>query len=174
MALYGSSVEYGLHCLLFLVDNAGDTPASSVDLAELQGVSPSFVAKLFTQLKRAGLVSASEGARGGYQLARRAEDITVLDVVNALEGNKPLFQCKEIRRNCTLFNGSAPAWATKGLCSIHAVMREAENQMRLTLASHTLADLSHRVASKAPKSFGRSVATWFANRPASKTNRQSP
>ena len=99
MALYGSSVEYGLHCLLYLVDSSADAKASSVDLAELQGISPSYVAKLFTELKSAGIVTAAEGARGGYQLARPAEDITVLDVVDALEGDNPLFQCKEITKN---------------------------------------------------------------------------
>lgn len=95
MALYGSSVEYGLHCLLFLIDPPGETKFSSADLAEFQGISPSYVAKLFTQLKTAGLVIAAEGAQGGYRLARRAKDISVLDVVEALEGDSPLFQCKD-------------------------------------------------------------------------------
>jgi Rrf2 family protein len=79
VALYGSSIEYGLHCLLYLVDASGEAKASSVDLAEFQGLSPSYVAKLFTQLKNAGLVAATEGSRGGYQLARAASDISVFD-----------------------------------------------------------------------------------------------
>lgn len=85
--------------------------ASSQDLAEFQGVSSAYVAKLFTTLKCAGLVVALEGAGGGYRLARAAADISVLDVVQALEGNKPLFQCKEIRGNCAVFGGEPPAWA---------------------------------------------------------------
>ena len=173
MALYGSSVEYGLHCLLYLVDSSADAKASSVDLAELQGISPSYVAKLFTELKSAGIVTAAEGARGGYQLARPAEDITVLDVVDALEGDNPLFQCKEIRSKCALFGDSPPGWATKGLCSIHAVMREAEVQMKQSLARHTLASLSLRVARKAPKTFPIDVAGWFEGRKAAKSRRQS-
>jgi len=173
MALYSSSVEYGLHCLLFLVDSSGAARASSLDLAEFQGISPSFVAKLFGRLKAAGLVTAIEGAHGGYQLARRAEDITVLDVVDALEGDKPLFQCKEIRRNCALFADSAPSWATKGLCSIHAVMREAESLMKQSLANHTLADLSERVQRKAPKTFSIDANAWFADRKTAKSRRKS-
>lgn len=173
MALYSASVEYGLHCLLYLVDSSGTSRASSLDLAELQGISPSYVAKLFTHLKNAGLVTAIEGAHGGYQLSRPAEAITVLDVVEALEGDKPLFQCKEIRRNCALFGGSPPDWATKGLCGIHAVMLDAESQMKRRLASHTLAELARRVEQKAPKTFAIEVNTWLERRKASKSRRQS-
>lgn len=159
MALYSTSVEYGLHCLLPLC--APDVHASSQELAEFQGISPAYLAKLFAALKRAGLVEALEGAGGGYRLARPAQDISVLDVIQALEGDKPLFQCNEIRSQCAVFGGQPPAWAHKGLCSIHAVMLEAENQMRKVLASHSLADIAARLAGKAPKAFPREVTAWF-------------
>jgi Rrf2 family protein len=166
MALYSASVEYGLHCLLHLV--GADDKASSLDLAEVQGVSPSYVAKIFSQLKAAGIVVASEGAQGGYQLARAAHDISVLDVVEALEGHKPLFQCNEVRRQCALFDGAPPAWAITGPCSIHAVMLEAEKKMKQVLASHTLADLSQRVAAKAPQKFIHHANAWFVERKSSR------
>jgi len=164
VALYASSVEQALHCLLFLVDMTPERTFSSIDLAELQGLSPSYVAKLFTQLKNAGLVIAVEGAGGGYQLARSAKDITVLDVVDGLEGGKPLFRCRDIRRNCALFRGSPPSWATRGLCSIHAVMLEAEQRMRQTLKEHSLADLAQGVRRKAPQAYMAEVTTWFKSR----------
>jgi Rrf2 family protein len=166
MALYSTSVEYGLHCLLLLVGAEGK--ASSFDLDEFQGVSSSYVAKLFTQLKAAGLVIASEGAQGGYQLARDAHEITVLDVVEALEGHKPLFQCNEVRRQCALFDGEPPTWAVKGPCSIHAVMLEAEKKMKQVLAMHTLADLNQRVAAKAPQKFIHHANAWFVERKSSR------
>lgn len=171
MALYSSSVEYGLHCLLYLAEPSRTLKASSLDLAELQGISPSYVAKLFTQLKNAGLVTAVEGVQGGYRLARRPEDITVLNVVEALEGHKPLFQCKEIRRNCVLFRDAPPRWATKGLCGIHATMLEAETQMKRSLASRTLADLAQGIAKKMPKAFSLETNAWFEDRRASKARR---
>src|ERR1700754_5202046 len=139
MAHLGSSVEYGLHCLLWLVDPMAG-PASSRDLAELQGVSPSFIAKIFPRLEKAGIVKASEGVRGGYRLGRPASDITVLDVVDAIEGQKPLFDCKEIRGLCTLYGDKRPA--TGGICAIHAVMLRAEQSMRDELARTTLAALA--------------------------------
>ena len=108
MAHLGSSVEYGLHCLLWLVGPLAE-PASSRDLADLQGLSPSFVAKILPKLEKAGIVCASEGVRGGYRLAADPSEITVLDVVDAIEGNKPLFDCQEIRGRCAVFRGRAPA-----------------------------------------------------------------
>src|SRR5262249_33649756 len=102
MAHLGSSVEYGLHCLLWLVGPLAE-PASSRDLADLQGVSPSFLAKIFPKLEKAGIVHASEGVRGGYLLARTPSEISVLDVVEAIEGKKPLFDCQEIRGRCAVF-----------------------------------------------------------------------
>ena len=86
MSLYSAGVEYGIHCLLFLVDERGETSDSSVrDLAELQGVPQEYLAKVFTKLARAGLVAATEGVRGGFRLARPAAQISVLDIVHAMD-----------------------------------------------------------------------------------------
>lgn len=65
MSHISSGVEYALHCLLYLTDApAGVGEASVRDLAELQGLSVDYVAKLFTKLHKAGLTVATEGARG--------------------------------------------------------------------------------------------------------------
>ncbi len=66
MSLYSAGVEYGIHCLIFLVGNGGETREASVrDLAELQGVPLDYLAKIFTKLAKAKLVVATEGVRGG-------------------------------------------------------------------------------------------------------------
>ena len=89
MAHISAGLEYGLHCLLFLVDPRRDVPpASARDLAELQGVSVEYVAKLFTKLQKADLVVATEGVGGGFRLARAADSISVLDVVTAIDGEE--------------------------------------------------------------------------------------
>jgi Rrf2 family protein len=126
-----------------------------------KGVSVEYVAKLFTKLQKADLVVATEGVGGGFRLAREAGSISVLDVVTAIDGKKALFDCREIRSRCALFGGKPPAWATRGVCSIHAIMLEAETRMREVLASHTLADLAARVDAKAPRDFGAAVAKWL-------------
>lgn len=164
MALYGSSVEYGLHCLLYLVDAPDGASPSARDLAEFQGVSPTYVAKLFTALEKAGLVQSAEGVRGGFTLARPADAITVFDVVQALEGRKPLFQCKNVREKCVLFDGTPPKWAISGVCSIHAVMLDAERAMLENLKGVTLADIVADVAGKIPAAKFEQTADWFHDR----------
>lgn len=168
MSLYGSSVEYGLHCLLSLVVPPESGPPSSRELADFVGVSSSYVAKLFTQLAQAGLVTSGEGIQGGYRLARDPSQVSVWDVVSALEGNKPLFRCREIRRNCVLFEGNPPHWATCGLCPIHRVMREAEQRMRQSLEAVTLADLAGQVGAAMPTAFIEHKNAWFAQRQSSR------
>ena len=165
MAHITVGVEYGLHCLLYLVDPLDEVrPASVRDLADLQGVPVDYVAKLFTKLQKAGLVVASEGARGGFRLARPAKSITVLDVIVAIDGEKPLFECRDIRGRCAIFAGKPSTWATRGVCSIHAIMLEADTRMRKVLASHTLADVAMNVASKAPASYSQKLAKWLEDR----------
>jgi Rrf2 family protein len=163
MAHITNSVEYGIHCLLWLVDPASGQP-SSRDLAELQGISPSFVAKIFPKLEKAGIVQAAAGVRGGYRLARAPADITVLAIVDAIEGHKPLFNCQEIRDRCAVFDNDAPVWATQGVCAIHATMLRAEQAMRESLAQETLASLAAVVEHKAPKSFPVEVRGWLDER----------
>lgn len=160
MAFITSSVEYGLHCLLWLADPDCGQP-SSRDLAELQGVSPSFVAKIFPKLEKAGIVHAAQGVRGGYRLARDPADISVLDIVDAIEGDKPLFDCQEIRGRCAVFGDSAPQWATQGVCAIHAAMLRAETAMRDSLAGESLANIALTVRRKAPSEFTSEVRTWL-------------
>lgn len=171
MAHITTSVEYGIHCLLWLVGNDG-RPLSSRDLAELQGVSPSFLAKIFPKLEKAGIVAASEGVHGGYRLARPANEITFLDIVDAIEGEKPLFECQDVRRRCAVFGASPPGWATDGVCAVHAVMLKAEQAMRDALAAQTLADVAARFGRKAPESFAREVNAWVGERMVSRTARR--
>ncbi len=164
MSHYGSGVEYGLHCLLHLVGREEGEAPSSRDLAVFQGLSPSYVAKLFTRLEQGGLVASTEGIGGGFRLARPAEEITVLDVVDALEGDKKLFRCREVRDGCILYAGAPPTRGPGNVCAIHAVMLEAEAHMRESLAGRTLADIDAEVAGKLSDGFMRQTTAWFCDR----------
>ncbi|MGQ6307022.1 RrF2 family transcriptional regulator, partial [Serratia sp. IR-2025] len=149
MAYITTSVEYGIHCLLWLVGD-NQRALSSRELAELQGISPSFLAKIFPKLEKAGIVVASEGVRGGYRLARPADEISFLAIIDAIEGHKPLFDCQEVRGRCAVFDDSPPDWAVSGKCAIHAVMLQAEKAMRDALAAQTLGAVAGPVGRKAP------------------------
>ena len=165
MSLYSAGVEYGIHCLLFLVGNRGETREASVrDLAELQGVPLDYLAKIFTRLAKAKLVSATEGVRGGFKLARPADEISLLDIVNAIDGQKLIFDCKEIRGRCALFEGNTPEWALDGHCSVHGAMMVAQKRMEEALAQQTILDLARKVGRKAPAEFSEQVDTWITDR----------
>lgn len=175
MSYISTAVEYGLHCLLYLVSAPGQSvDASTRELAELQGVSSEYLAKIFTKLHRADLVTGTEGTSGGFSLARAPEKISVLDVVIAIDGKKPLFDCQNIRIGCAVFGSTAPRWASKGVCSIHAVMLEAEASTRAVLASHSLADLTTRVSAKAPASYAIDISNWLGERKTTSRGRVSP
>ena len=169
MAHITTSVEYAIHGLLWLVNN--DKPLSSRDIADLQVISPSFLAKIFPKLEKAGIVAANDGVRGGYRLARSADKITFLEIVDAIEGEKSLFDCQGVRARCAVYGECAPRWAVAGTCAVHAVMLEAEKAMRQALAAQTLADVATRFGRKAPRQFRADVQNWIEQRAANRTAR---
>lgn len=168
-SLYGASSEYALHSLLIMA--ARTEPASVRDLARFQQLPERFLAKLFTRLKRAGIVIGLEGIGGGFALARPAESIAVGEVLDAVEPNRSLFECGEIRRNCALFDGAPPAWSVSGPCRIHRFMSEAESMLRDFLRSKSLADLGREFEHKAPARFIRDAERWFQESRSGRTTR---
>jgi Rrf2 family protein len=166
-SLYGAGAEYALHSLLILAGRPD--PASVRDLASFQKIPERFLAKLFTRMKRAGLVRGLEGISGGFVLAVPAERIRVMDVLAAVDPDRTLFACDEIRRQCALYGPEPPEWATSGRCRIHAFMIEAEQALHAFLGSRTLADLAGEYVDKAPKSFLKDTGTWFRQRKAGRS-----
>ncbi|MDI1332490.1 Rrf2 family transcriptional regulator [Pseudomonas sp.] len=165
MSLYSAGVEYGIHCLIFLVGNGGATREASVrDLADLQGVPQDYLAKIFTKLAKAKLLVATEGFRGGFKLARPSDEITILDIVKAIDGQKLIFDCREIRGRCALFEGSPPAWALEGGCAVHIAMMSAQSRMEEALAQQTILDLARKVRRKSPEIFSAQVDDWINDR----------
>lgn len=158
-ALYGAGAEYALHSLLILAFRS--EPVSVRDLATYQQLPERFLAKIFSRLKASGIVLGTEGVAGGFTLARPADQIPVLQVLEAVDPERSLFACAEIRRNCALYETHPPEWAISGPCRIHAFMQEAEQKLKEVLASKTIADLVCEFSCKAPKSFSEEAAQWF-------------
>ena len=159
MSHFGVSVEYALHVLTQLARFAPDKPPSAKALAEFQGIPPAYLAKIMTHLQKAGLVTASEGKGGGYRLAKPAREITFLDVTDAIEGRKSLFECTEGRLRCVLYDRKPPK--PTGICAIHAVMLAAERGMRERLAATTLADICRPLQAKTPPKTMAVMQRWF-------------
>ena len=79
-------VEYGIRALVDLALHSQGEPSLSRETAQRQGIPETYLNQLLLQLRRAGLVASVRGPRGGHMLARPAADITVLDIMEALEG----------------------------------------------------------------------------------------
>lgn len=132
-----AGVEWTLHCCVVL--SQAEAPVPTARLAELHGVSRTYLAKHLQALSRAELVRATEGRDGGYVLTRDATSITVLDVVLAVEGKDSAFRCTEIRQQGVL---AASPEECRGACGVALVMARAEQAWRRSLADVTIADLA--------------------------------
>jgi Rrf2 family protein len=131
-------IEWGLHCATVLAALPPGATLPGKALAEFHGVSESYLLKHLQALTGAGLLESVPGPKGGYRLARPPEQITLLDVVEAIEGREPAFRCTEIRQR-------GPAALDTGAyrlpCGIHAAMLRAEAAWRQSLRAQTVADL---------------------------------
>jgi Rrf2 family protein len=150
-------VEWALHCCVVLTTADGPVPAAR--LAELHDVSGSYLAKQLQALSRAGLVNSVQGNAGGYALTRAPELISVLDVVEAVDGSKPAFVCTEIRQRGPL--GTPPEECTEP-CPISRAMADADAAWRAALRTVSVADLARRVDDDYGPTALAGIGTWLA------------
>lgn len=85
--------DYAVRAVLYLSELGPDQRAATSQIAEDQQIPPSFLAKIVSQLSVAGLLQTSRGARGGVSLARNPEEISLLEVVEAIDGPIMLNEC---------------------------------------------------------------------------------
>ena len=114
------SAAYALHALMYMVRHATQLPVAAAVVAKAEGVPSGYLAKIFRQLVNAGFVAAVSGKKRGYVFARSPEEITVLELLEAIEG-RPLFdecllrhcECGGTLENCRVFS----TWvdATRGV-----------------------------------------------------------
>lgn len=93
--------DYAIRAVLHLSRLDQGKRASTSQIALEQRIPPSFLAKIVSQLSVAGLLQTSRGARGGVSLARTANDITLLEVIEAIDGPILLNECVADEANCT-------------------------------------------------------------------------
>lgn len=149
-------VEWALHSCLLLAW-AGPDPVPAAKLAAYHELPPAYLNKQLQALARAGIVSSLGGPKGGFQLARRPERITLMDVVAAIEGPEEAFRCTEIRRRGPT---AGPATRYRSPCGIAVAMRKAELAWRRALTEQTLADVIRDAERNAPGAPQR-VRRWF-------------
>jgi len=151
-------VEWGLHCAVLLAVMPSDAALATGRLAEYHGVPVDYLAKHLQAMSRAGILAAVPGRGGGYRLARPAVDVSVLEVVEAVDGEDPAFKCLEIRRRGP---AAAPAREYRTMCGIHRVMVEADDAWRTRLARTSIADLAAGVAQDASPRMIERFGSWL-------------
>ena len=119
--------RYAVTAMLDLSLNYGFGAITLADISERQGISLSYLEQLFARLRKQGLVSSSRGPGGGYRLSRSAGEITVLDVISAVDEKVDNTQC-EGRHNC---HGDEK-------CLSHELWQSLSDQIRMYLAGITL------------------------------------
>ena len=151
-------VEWALHCTTVLALLPPDAALPASRLAEFHGVPAAYLAKATQALSRAGIVESVPGRKGGYRLGRQPGDISLLDVVDAVEGSEPSFRCTEIRKR-------GPARVAPGLyapvCAIAVAMYRADAAWRAELARTTIADLLQKLAKTVPMEAAVKGASYF-------------
>ncbi len=88
--------RYGLRAVIDLAMYAKTEPVSLSDVAERQNISISYLEQLVAKLKKAGIVQSTRGAQGGYALAKAPEEISVGEVLRALEGSLSPVDCSAV------------------------------------------------------------------------------
>ncbi|MDO7906139.1 RrF2 family transcriptional regulator [Paenibacillus sp. JX-17] len=126
---YSKATNYALHTVLYLIAIEPDKPVGVQQLADSQSVSPTYLSKILTKLVKAGLIESASGAHGGYRLRGKIDDISVLDIIHAVEGTTSLFEC---------------CGSHDSRCVIHQVMMEAEEGMEQYLRETKMIDLAKK------------------------------
>lgn len=92
--------RYGVRMMTDLADHNGSNPVFLKDIAKREDISEKYLSLIVIPLRGAGLIQSIRGARGGYRLTRKPAEITMLDVLSALEGEICLVDCVKDTKRC--------------------------------------------------------------------------
>ncbi len=126
--------DYALRAMLYLAQLEDGKKAATSKIAEDKDIPPSFLAKIISQLSIAGLIRTSRGAHGGVELAGKPEDISLLDVVEAIDGPITLNECTSDPSVCDFGDH----------CPIHEVWCEVKADLVRKLRASTFDQLLER------------------------------
>lgn len=105
------SAAYALHAIMYMVRHTTQLPVTTATVAKAEGVPANYLAKIFQQLVKAGFVKAVRGRKKGYTFAKSPEQITILELLETIDGS-PLFddcllrhcECGGTQENCRIFS----------------------------------------------------------------------
>ncbi|MDQ1560610.1 MAG: hypothetical protein QOD32_3670 [Pyrinomonadaceae bacterium] len=126
--------EYGLRCLLQLAPLGEGEYLTLTQIAEREGISTANAGKLLWILNKAGLVSSIRGTKGGYRLARAADEIHLDEIIKVLDEDV-------LASHCNSYTGILDACVHTGNCGIRPVIVGLHDVVRRAMAGITLAQL---------------------------------
>lgn len=144
----GRGVEWAVHSCVNMAWTPAGEAVNSARLAEFYKLPAAYLNKQLQALVRAGILASVSGPRGGFHLARRPENVTLLDIVLALEGNDPVFRCDGILANVP---GADPGQNCVATCLISQTMRQAELAWRQALARQTISGIADSMERRFPQ-----------------------
>jgi Rrf2 family cysteine metabolism transcriptional repressor len=135
--MFSTKAEYGVRVMAHLASNDGGQPISLAAIADAEGLPLAYLEHLVQRLRRAELVDSRRGAHGGYSLARAADEISMAEVVEALEGEIAPIECISADANGVLVcsrEGAEP-------CPTKLLWTRVQGSIVRALNDMTLADL---------------------------------
>lgn len=130
---FSTKTTYGLRSIIKIAINKGKSSVSLASISREEGISLKYLERIFSLLKKAGIVDSEKGVSGGYFLADKAENISVHDIVSALEGDMNLFHC--------IGEDGKMVCSKKCDCSANWVLDKVQNSINSSLKKMSLKDL---------------------------------
>jgi Rrf2 family transcriptional regulator, iron-sulfur cluster assembly transcription factor len=129
------SGEYGLRGLVFLATKPPEKVTLVSEVSREQNIPETFLAKIFQRLSKAGLLRSVRGAKGGFTLRKPAYEITMREIIEALEGPIALNRCLLRKGECE----------EEKICPLHTVWEEVQQRFLEILDNTTMEDLANRM-----------------------------
>lgn len=126
--------RYGLRIMLDLARNDGETPRMISDICKSQGLSKKYVSRLIIELRKAGMISSVRGAKGGYKIKRMPKHITLLEIIETMEGPLYIVDCVGCPKKCKKSED----------CAAREIWSQVNGKIRREFESITLQDILNR------------------------------
>ncbi|MEK6222069.1 MAG: Rrf2 family transcriptional regulator, partial [Chloroflexota bacterium] len=121
--------DYAIRAIDYLARISSNGKTSTAEIAKQQDIPSAFLAKIIAQLALSGIVSTTRGAQGGVHLARPSDEITLLEIVEIIDGPIRLTDCSHTEDDCQVKN-----------CSVQHAWKAAENDLVARLKKTTFAN----------------------------------
>ncbi len=156
---FSIGVEYALHSLFYMMYLPENKSLGIKQIANLHNTTDSYLSKIFTKLRKAGIVKSITGLKGGYELSKPASDISFWDVIEAIEGSSYFFQCGEIRKK-NIFVKDPSEFKANSPCLIKVVIHDAEDLLSNELKSKSLLRLFEQVKDDFSEDKKEKITHW--------------